>query len=280
MVFSKIPVFQIENKRLRTRQVTKAACRQDQSRLGFSTKSTVDTMKDFSILGSLFRPHIWAIKYHESTAIFLFHAGKELVFGSFAWCNLIFVCKWRRWSDGNFELICGGTASVWNAALQLKAARYAGKAGKKPGFSYPGGEGLYGVWRLSLIRRFCLKTYLYIIYIYIHIYISLKMRAQRPVSAFMSPKVDRTNPCCQQRKQNYPLMSKRKESQKCRFRSEQEMQANIIATKTGLKNLNKTFFPTSNERHRQLRDGCYSYCHQGKQRWGGPLHPVSRTPTI
>ena len=105
---------------------------------------------------------------------------------------------------------------------------------------------------------------LYNIYIYIHI--SLKMRAQRPVSAFMSPKVDRTNPCCQQRKQNYPLMSKRKESQKCRFRSEQEMQANIIATKTGLKNLNKTFFPTSNERHRQLRDGCYSYCHQGKQR--------------
>ena len=170
MVFSKIPVFQIENKRLRTRQVTKAACRQDQSRLGFSTKSTVDTMKDFSILGSLFRPHIWAIKYHESTAIFLFHAGKELVFGSFAWCNLIFVCKWRRWSDGNFELICGGTASVWNAALQLKAARYAGKAGKKPGFSYPGGEGLYGVWRLSLIRRFCLKTYLYIIYIYIYLW--------------------------------------------------------------------------------------------------------------
>lgn len=131
MVFSKIPVFQIENKRLRTRQVTKAACRQDQSRLGFSTKSTVDTMKDFSILGSLFRPHIWAIKYHESTAIFLFHAGKKLVFGSFAWCNLLVVCKWRRWSDGNFELICGGTASVWNAALQLKAARYAGKAGKK-----------------------------------------------------------------------------------------------------------------------------------------------------
>lgn len=277
MVFSKIPVFQIENKRLRTRQVTKAACRQDQSRLGFSTKSTVDTMKDFSILGSLFRPHIWAIKYHESTAIFLFHAGKKLVFGSFAWCNLLVVCKWRRWSDGNFELICGGTASVWNAALQLKAARYAGKAGKKARIFIS--RWRRSVWSLKTVLD--TEILLENISLYnIYIYISLKMRAQRPVSAFMSPKVDRTNPCCQQRKQNYPLMSKRKESQKCRFRSEQEMQANIIATKTGLKNLNKTFFPTSNERHRQLRDGCYSYCHQGEQRWGDPLHPDSRTPTI
>lgn len=276
MVFSKIPVFQIENKRLRTRQVTKAACRQDQSRLRFSTKSTVTLWKTSRFWGRFsdrtsepsnimkVLPFFCSMREkslfsgHSPDAIFfLFVNGGDEVMETLSWfVAALHQCETRRFS--------------WRQPGTLARPE------KKPGFSYPGGKGLYGVWRLSLIRRFCLKTYLYIIYIYI----SLKMRAQRPVSAFMSPKVDRTNPCCQQRKQNYPLMSKRKESQKCRFRSEQEMQANIIATKTGLKNLNKTFFPTSNERHRQLRDGCYSYCHQGEQRWGDPLHPDSRTPTI
>ena len=102
---------------------------------------------------------------------FLFHAGKELVFGSFAWCNLLFVCKWRRWSDGNFELICGGTASVWNAALQLKAARYAGKAGKKARIFIS--RWRRSVWSLKTVldTQILLENIsLYNIYIYTYIF--------------------------------------------------------------------------------------------------------------
>lgn len=170
MVFSKIPVFQIENKRLRTRQVTKAACRQDQSRLRFSTKSTVTLWKTSRFWGRFsdrtsepsnimkVLPFFCSMREkslfsgHSPDAIFfLFVNGGDEVMETLSWfVAALHQCETRRFS--------------WRQPGTLARPE------KKPGFSYPGGKGLYGVWRLSLIRRFCLKTYLYIIYIYIYLW--------------------------------------------------------------------------------------------------------------
>ncbi len=124
-------------------------------------------MKDFSILGSLFRPHIWAIKYHESTAIFV-PCGRELVFVSFAWCNLqcnphlmhlVFVCEWpRRWTDGNFGLIC-----LW-LLHQCETRRFSWRQPDALARPEKKSHSIYRSqrsWRLSLIQRYLLKTYLW-----------------------------------------------------------------------------------------------------------------------